>query len=99
MNGVAEYCRCRQTPDADVFAGHSAAFRLDDLIAEFAQSFQISLRGGMLVHCRVHRGRNQNRRACGENQSTQQIIGEAVREFGDEVGGCGRNQNHLGARG
>ena len=62
---------------------------LDDLYAAFAQDFQIRLGRRMLPHIHVHRRSNNDRSGGREIKRGEKIVGDALREFGQNVGGCG----------
>jgi hypothetical protein len=57
-----------------------------------AQLREVALRRRMQPHGRVHRGRDENGRVRGQVSGRQKIIGDAVGELGEDVGGGGRDE-------
>ena len=57
----------------------------------------VALRRGIRPHLAVHRGRDEQRAFAREAQRRQQVVGSAVRELGDEIGGGGRDDDRVGA--
>ena len=68
----------------------------DDDRTAFDERGEVGLRGGRVVHPAVHGRGKDERRAVGEGGDGQQIIGETVRQFGERVGGAGRNDEGVG---
>ena len=83
-------------PRAHHAAGQFAGAGLDDANAALAQRFEIGLGGGMVPHVHVHRGSDQHRRIGGQVHGGQKIVGDAVRKFGQDVGGGRRDHQRLG---
>ncbi len=70
--------------------------RLDDAHAALAQDVKVGLHRRMLPHVHVHRRSHKNRRARGQIHGGQKIVGDAVRKFGEDIGGGGRNDQRFG---
>ena len=51
----------------------------------------------MLPHVHIHRRCDDHRRGRGEVQRSQKIVGDAAREFGDDVCGGRSNEQEIGA--
>jgi hypothetical protein len=49
----------------------------------------------VLPHRRVHRGRDEDGRVAGEVSGRDEIVGDAARELGDDVGGGGRDDEQI----
>jgi len=60
--------------------------------AALTQNFQVGLRGRMLPHVHVHGGSHQHRSRGGKIHGGEKIVGNAVGEFGQNIGG-GRGHN------
>ncbi len=58
----------------------------------------IALRRRVAPHLPVHRRRDQQRAVAGETKRRQQIVGMAVRELGDEIRRCRRDDDRVGVR-
>ena len=61
--------------------------------------FDVFLRGGVFPHFAVHGRRHQNWRARRERDGCQRMTGQAMGEFGDDVGRRRRDQKKVGAVG
>ena len=72
---------------AGVGAGQPALGGLDDQAAALAQGRDVGLGGGVLPHLGVHRGREHDRAPGGEQGVGEQVVGQAVRGLGQQVGG------------
>ena len=59
------------------------------------ERIEIPLNGGVLQHMGVHRGREQHRRLRGDVQRRQEIVGDAIREFADDVRGGRRDEQQI----
>ncbi len=81
---------------AGVLAGQPPLGGLDDERAPAAQRRDVVLGGGVLPHLGVHRGDEHDRAAGGEQRVGQQVVGEAVRGLGQEVGGRRRHDHEVG---
>ena len=92
-NGVGDGGRLGHAACADHAAGQFARPRLDHPHAALAKGFQVGLRGRMLPHIRIHRGSDQDRRGCGQEHGSEEVVSDAVRVFGQDVG-CGRSDDH-----
>ena len=57
----------------------------------------IAQRRGMQPHADVHRGREQDALVGGEQQRRGEVVGEALRHLGHEIGGGGRHEDEVGA--
>ena len=58
----------------------------------------VALRRRVVPHLPVHRRRDEQRALAREAQRREQIVGEAVRELGDEIGGGGRDDDRVARR-
>ena len=68
-------------------AGEIAAVGSNDLDVARGEDFEIGLGGRMLPHVDVHGGRDDDGRGGGEIEGGEEIVGDAVREFREDVGG------------
>ena len=57
-----------QTPETFVTAREQSGFGPDELHAPFSEENHVVLRGGMMPHFAVHRGRDEDRRGCDEKR-------------------------------
>jgi hypothetical protein len=64
--------------------------------AALRERVQIRLGRRVPVHVHVHGGRNGQGRARGEQHRREQVVGEPGRQLCQQVGGGGRDQDHLG---
>ena len=78
-------------------AGEIAFVGIDDMNAARAQRREIFLRGGVLPHVDVHGGRDDDGSLRGEIERGEKIVGDAVREFPEDVGGGGRDEKKIDA--
>ena len=80
-------------------AGHAASqvafIGIDDVHAARAQRREIFLRRGVLPHVDVHGRRHDDGSLGGEIQRGEEIVGDAVREFSENVGGGGRHKQQV----
>src|SRR4029077_6255568 len=80
---------------------HSASqvtfIRLHNIHATLPQLRNIFLRRSMIPHIHVHCRSHHHRRGRRQIQSTQKIIRKPAREFSNNVGGRGSNQQQVGA--
>ena len=88
---IGDSFRLGQASRSDRSAGQQAFFRFDDHVAALAQHCQIFLRGRMLPHIVVHRGRQHH--AAGERQvhGGEEIVRQAVRQARQQIGGGRRD--------
>ena len=61
-----------------------------------AQRGHVGLGGGVLPHLGVHRGREHDRAARGEQGVGEQVVGQAVGRLGEQVGGRRGHHDELG---
>ena len=87
--------RFGEAAGADHAAGEVSAARLDDEHAATAQDVKVRLRRGMLPHVDVHGGSDDDRRSGGEVQRAEEIVGDALGELGEGVGGGGSDQQSV----
>ncbi len=80
-------------------AGEIAGAGLDDADAALAQGFEIGLGGGVLPHVDVHGGGDEHGRGGGEVHGGEEVVGHAVRKFGQGVGGGGGDDEGVGPLG
>src|SRR2546423_282099 len=73
--------------------------RFDEVDAARHQRVEIPPDGLVLEHVGVHRRREQHRRTRGGIERREEIVREAVREFGDDVGGGRRDEEKVDRRG
>ena len=92
QSGSDNLLRFGQPSRAHHAASKIAAARLDNMHPTSAQDFQIRLRGRMLPHVHVHRWCDDDRRGSRQIQSAEEIVGDALGEFCQCVGGGGRDQ-------
>jgi hypothetical protein len=59
------------------------------------QQSNILTSGGVRPHLDVHRGRNNHRRRGGNVERGKEIVGDAVREFGQRVRSCRRDEEKI----
>jgi hypothetical protein len=88
-----------EAPDAFIAAGERAGFRLDQDDAAFAQAAQVFLCCRVEIHCGVHRGGDEYRALEREKKGRKGVVGDAVCKFGDDVGGCGRDDEAIAPAG
>src|ERR1700758_3330098 len=75
-----------------VTAREHSFFRAKEFDAARFQFFDVLLRGLMLPHFSIHGWRDQNRRTRGQRDRCKRMTSQTVREFGDDVCGCWRDQ-------
>jgi hypothetical protein len=84
--------RLGQAPDALLAERRQrAGARLEHDRAARAQQREVGLRGRVLVHRRVHRGREDQRPPARERRRGEQVVGVPVGELGERVGARGRD--------
>ena len=81
-----------EPPLPDPPAGEVAGARVDEAHAPRRQRREVGADRVVFQHVGVHRRRDQHRRAGGEVQRAQEVVGDAVRELADDVRGRGRDQ-------
>lgn len=86
-----------EAASADHAAGEVAGAGLDDADAALAESLEVGLRGWVLQHDDVHGGRDDDGRGGGEVHRREEVVSDAVGEFGEDVGRGGRDDE--GGRG
>jgi hypothetical protein len=67
-------------------AGQLACARLDDAHAALAEGFEVRLGCRVLPHVHIHGRGNQHRRLGGQVQGGEEIVGDAVSKFGQDIG-------------
>jgi hypothetical protein len=82
----------RKTAGALVPARKRAARRADDPRPARGDRLDVRLRGRMLPHVHVHRGRDDDRRARREQDGGEEVVGDPVCHLRDQV--CGRGGEH-----
>ena len=85
-----------QPARAGVGAGEPADGGLEHDHAAAAQRRDVVLRGRVLPHLGVHRRREHDRAARGEQDVGEQVVGEAVRGPGQQVGGGRGDEDEVG---
>ena len=78
-----------------IAAGQIPVRGIDDLVPPFAQRLQIRLRRGMGVHVHVHGRGDHDRGARDQQHRGQQIVGDPMRQLGQQVGRGRRDQNQV----
>ena len=77
-------------------AGHFPVVRPDEQHAVAAQGRDVALGGGVQPHAQVHRRRDQRALVGRQQRRRREIVGEAERHVGDEVGGRRRDDQEVG---
>ncbi len=90
--------RLGEPPFADPAACEISGARLDEVRAAFRQHLEVPLHGRVLEHVRVHRRRHEHRGLRGEVQRRQEVVGDAVGEFAEDVRGRRRDDEQVDAR-
>ena len=75
---------------------HLAFVGADERDAVGDELREIALRRSVRPHVRVHRRRQKNLRAGGEQHGSRQIVGMTVRHLGHQVGGRRRDDDEVG---
>ena len=97
LDGGQQVRRLGQAPDAPLVPGaQRAGAGVDDDHAALAQEREVGLRGRVLVHVVVHRRRDEDGAGGGQRGRGQQVVGQAVGQLGDRVGGRRRDQEGVG---
>ncbi len=99
MRGLGDFVGLREAALADPSAGEIAAARIDELHAARGERREVRLHRRVLEHVGVHRRREQDRLAQRQDERRQEVVGDPVRELGDDVGGRGRDQEQIDFRG
>ena len=98
---VANFLRDRFRGSEAARAGHAAgeiAFvGINHMNAASTERREIFLRRGVLPHVHIHRGCNNHGSFRSEIQRGEKILGDAVREFSEDVGSGGRDQQKIDA--
>ena len=95
-NDVGNGFRLRHAAGAHRAAGEQAGAGLNDAHTALTQGFKIGLGGGVIPHVGVHGRSHEDRNRGGQIERGEKIVGNAVREFGEDVGGCGRDYESVG---
>ncbi len=77
-------------------AGEIAGAGADLQHAAASQRGDIGLGGGMGPHLQIHRGGDQDRLVGGEQRGRGEIVGQAMRHLGQQIGGGGRHHHQIG---
>ena len=96
LDGVDQRRFRSQTPLSFVSTREKSFFGIDQAHAELAQPRQIRLHHGIAEHVHVHRRRHDDRRARRQRDRSQQIVGEPVRELGNDVGRGRSDYQYIG---
>ena len=91
QNGAHQIFDLCQAAFAEHATGQVTAVRRNDRCTTLAQDVQICLRGRMLPHLHIHGGRNNQRRGSSQRHGGQEIVGHAVCQARQDVGGRGRD--------
>ncbi len=81
---------------AELAASHLTLVGSDEGNSVAAQRRNISSRRRMLPHANIHRGRYEHWLVGREQHGCGEIAGQALRHFGEEVGGRRRDRNQVG---
>ena len=84
-----------QASAAHILAGQHAAFGGDDGKAVPLQRGKVILRDGVFQHAGVHGGRHKLWTLCSQHYGGKHIVRNAVRHFGDDVGGGRGYKDHI----
>ena len=95
-HGVGDGFGFGHAAGADHAAGELAGAGLDDAHAALAQDFKVGLGGRMIPHVHVHGGSDEDGRGGGEVHGGEEIVGDAVGELGEDVGGGGSDDEGVG---
>ena len=90
------FCRFEHPPVAVQARGHPAHGWPGEERAAFLQSADVFAGGRVVIHPGIHRGGYQQPPGQRQRGNCQQVIGLAVGQFGEGVGGAGRNQEQIG---
>ena len=93
---VPDRFRLGQAAGAVFAAGHRAFVGLHHLDPRLAQPGHVALRGGVLPHAHVHRRDCHDRLVGREDQRGREIVGDARRHLGEQVGGRRADHNQVG---
>ena len=93
---VHDVLRLGQAARAEFAARHLALGRLDHLDAVGLELRDIALRRGVLPHADVHRRRDDDRLVGREQQGRREVVGDARRHLGEQVGGRRADQHEIG---
>ena len=85
-----------QTAAAHILAGQHTALGGDHREAVVFQRFQVVLGDGVLQHPGVHGRAHQLGALCRQHHGGQHIVCDAVGHLGDDIGGGGGHQDHIG---
>ncbi len=98
--------RCKHARNQVVWLQHPAGAGLAAGLVAFAgtedrdtartQQIDVGARGGVRPHQAIHGRRDRHRRIGREAERAEQVVGEAVREAADEVGGRRGDQDAIG---
>ena len=86
-------------PFAGFAAGQVAAFGREDGDAVGGELGDVALVGRIAPHVHVHGGRGGQRAGAGGGEVGEQVVGNAVRDFGEGVGGGGGDEEGVGFAG
>lgn len=85
---------------ADGAAGLPAGVGADGGDAVGEELFEVALGGGVEPHGFVHGGGDEDAGGwCGEEEGGDEVVGEAVGHFGEDVGGGGCDKDEVGGLG
>ena len=93
---IGQLCGFQHAPHADFSAGLFTRCGLKDYHAIVFELLNVAQIGRIEPHLHIHRRRDDQRAGAGGDQIADEIVGDAVRDFGDGVGRSGRNQHHIG---
>ncbi len=93
---VGDRIRLGHAPRAHHAAGQIARARLNHAHTALAQNFEIGLRRRVVPHVHIHRRSNQDRSLRGQVHRGQKIVGDAMGEFGKDIGRRRSNNKRLG---
>ena len=97
LGGRDDLERLGHAADAGLAAlGHLAGVRADERDAVGCELREVAPRRLVAPHARVHRRREQDRLVGREQHRGGEIVGEAVRHLGHQVGGGRRDDDEVG---
>jgi len=89
----------QQAPPADQTRGHAAFRRAKQHHPALGQGLEVGLGGRVLIHAGVHGWGHEQRAVHGQRRDGQQIIGQAMRQPGNDIGRGRRNHQQVGVLG
>lgn len=85
-----------EAADAFVAAGEEALVGADEMGSALGEDADVLLGGGVEPHFAVHGRGDEERCGGGQGDGGEGVVGEAVGEFGEDIGGGGRDEEEAG---